>query len=364
MDIQETVSIENETNESIDNNTDVRAPLEMPVSRANAIAYILLRRIYSNDDENDQDERRSLTDLIDSFVHQTSFSGTADDFHNFAVELSRHDEFSLACDVLEIGMKPGYFGKNCDLLADYLEYGVNCGRIVDAKKAFVIMMGISRQKWTWRSFSFGISFLEFLDQQDEFDETIKKALESIDCSDVSIPGLTHEQSCMFALVNEYKRYYPNLEEPFHVESQLYLYFRDEEKALAVLKEAEDIIPNCPKCSLRRADMLFERGEYSEASKSVERALEGSIQTQSCVNEGYLHYLYALCYVASARKKIIELDEEKVTAIYSHFELALEEFGESRQNYRDIIKRNAKYIRSSSNFDVKEEFINLQALLDE
>ena len=367
MNIQETVSIIDnpvETTEITTNNGDTQEYFEMPVARANAVALILLQRIYSTDDETTQDERGSLLEFIDAFVHQKSFSGSADDFHNFAVELARRDEFALACDILDAGMKPGYFGKNCDLLADYLQYGVNCGRLKEAKRAFKTMLSISRRKWTWRSFSFGVTFLQHLDQQDEIDKTIRGALASIDCSHVDYLGLTDEQKCMLALLYEFKQFHPEKEEPYQIESQLFSYFKDDEKALAALQRAEETIPNCPKCALKRADMLFERGAYSEACESVQRALEGSIQTQSSVNEGYLHYLYALCYVANTRKNRSALTDEIVDTIYSHFESALEEFGDSRQNYREIIKRNARDIRASSRKEIGDDYINLQALLGE
>lgn len=366
MNIQERVSIENpvEMIETTTNDVDIQEHLDMPVARANAVAYILLQRLYSTDDETTQDERGSLTEFIDAFVHQKSFSGSADDFHNFAVELARRDEFALACDILDAGMKPGYFSKNCDLLADYLQYGVNCGRLKKAKRVFKIMLSIPRRKWTWRSFSFGISFLQHLDQQDEIDKEIKSAIASIDCSHIDYPGLTDEQKCMLVLVDEFKQFHPEKEEPYQVEAQLFSYFKDDEKALSALQKAEETIPNCPKCALKRADMLFERGAYTKASESVQRALEGSIQTQSSVNEGYLNYLYSLCYVANTRKNNLQLTEEIVDIIYSHFESALEEFGDSRHNYQEIIKRYARDIRSSSHIEIGDDYINLQALLDE
>ena len=75
-------------------------------------------------------------------------------------------------------------------------------------------------------------------------------------------------------------------------------------------------------------------------------------------------MYALCYVANTRKNNLSLTDEIVDTIYSHFESALEEFGDSRQNYREIIKRNARDIRSSSHKEIGDDYINLQALLDE
>lgn len=367
MNIQETVKLDNRPTEETApaaGNQDAPGHLDMPVARANAVAFILLQRIYSTDDEALQDDRGNLIEFIKAFVHQNTFSGSADDFHNFAVELARRDEYALASDILEVGMKPGYFSKNCDLLADYLEYGVKCGRLKEAKRIFRIMMGIPRHRWTWRSYSFGVGFLMHLDKEDELDSSIKKALAAVDRSHIDYPGLTEEQECMFALVEEFKKYHPEKEEPYQVESQLFSYFKNSKRALAALKDAEDKIPSCPKCALRRADMLFERGEYPEACKSVQRALEGSIQTQSSVNEGYLHYLYSLCYIANAKKNGLPLTEDIVDAIYSHFEAALQEFGDAKQNYTDMIKRNARDVQASSHIEIKDEYVNLQALLNE
>ena len=86
MNIQETVSIENpvETTEATTNNGDIQEHLDMPVARANAVAFILLQRIYSTDDETTKDESGSVLEFIDSFVHQQSCSGSADVIHNFA----------------------------------------------------------------------------------------------------------------------------------------------------------------------------------------------------------------------------------------------------------------------------------------
>ena len=74
-----------------------------------------------------------------------------------------------------------------------------------------------------------VSFLQHLDQQDEIDKAVKGALASIDCSHVNYPGLTDEQKCMLALVDEFKRFHPEKEEPYQVESQLYSYFKDDRR---------------------------------------------------------------------------------------------------------------------------------------
>lgn len=366
MDTKEIVLVSDESvhENGISSDLEKSERLEVPVSRANAIAFVLLRQIYSVNDEYDQEERRELTEFMNSFARQKFFSGTADDFHNFAVDLARRDEYSFACDVLEAGMKQGCYSRNCDLLADYLQYGISCGRVKQAKRYFKIMMNIPRRKWSWRSFSFGIPFIQFIDQQGEFDKNLKACLDTVDCSEIEGSGISQVERCVLALISEYKRYFPKREEPYLVESQFLSYLKEDEMAIKALQQAEELIPNSPKCSLRKADIMFERGNYDEACRSVQRALEGAVQTQSGVNEGYLHYLFALCYVANSRKNNVELNDEYVDAIYSHFDTALDEFKDGQSNYTDIIKRNARNVRKESKIDIDDRYSNLQSLLDE
>lgn len=340
--------------------------LDVPVTRANAVAFVLLQRIYSGNDELQQDDREELVSFINRFSKQDTFSGSADDFHNFAVELARKDEYVMACDILEIGLnnEKGGFSKNCDLLADYLQYGINCGRTKQAKECFKTLMSIPRRRWTWRGFSFGISFLRHLVEQGDIDDSISEVISAVDCSKIDYDDLENAEQVMLAFVQEFKKYFPNLEEPYQMESQVYTYLKDEEKALQVLSEAEKQIIICPRCALRRADMLFERGEYDEASKSVHRALEDAVQTQSSVNEGYLHYLFSLCIIANARRKEIELSAEEIDKVYMHFNIALVEFDAGRQSYKNVIRRNVKNLQAETGIEVPEKYVELSALTEE
>ena len=339
---------------------------DVPVTRANAMVFVMLQRIYSANDEMQQDDRAELVSFINRFSKQDTFSGSADDFHNFAVELARKDEYVMACDILEIGLdkKKGGFSRNCDLLADYLQYGINCGRTEKAKECFVTLMGIPRRRWTWRGFSFGITFLQYLTEQNIIDENILEAISSVDCTMVDYDGLDSAERVMLAFVQEFKKYFPNSEEPYQMESQVYIYLKNEEKALEVLSEAEKQIINCPKCALRRADMLFERGEYEVAGKSVNRALEDAVQTQSSINEGYLHYLYSLCIIANSRRKEIKLSEEEIDRVYMHFNIALVEFDDGRQSYKNVIRRNVRNLQAETGVEVPDKYVELDALTEE
>lgn len=367
MEIEKNVIINNKNEKSVSTLEDEAILyLDVPVTRANAVAFLLLQRIYSSSDELQQDDREDLVSFLERFSAQSTFSGSADDFHNFAVELARKDEYVMACDILEIGLnrEKGGFSKNCDLLADYLQYGINCGRVKQAKEYFKTLMEIPRRRWTWRGFSFGISFLRHLVEQNDVDNEISDILSSVDCSMVDYEGLEYTELVMLAFVAEFKKFFPNIEEPYQIESQVYTYLKDEKNALNALTEAEKQISNCPKCSLRRADMLFERGEYDEASKSVNRALEDAVQTQSSVNEGYLHYLFSLCIIANARKKDTKLSAEEIDKVYMHFNIALVEFEDGRQSYKNVIRRNVRNLQTETGVEVPDKYVELSAITEE
>ena len=368
MEIEKTVSLTGTENGPIDeqrNDIDT-IQYDIPVSRANAIAFILLQRIYSNSDETHQEDRAELIQFIERFVNQKTFSGSADNFHNFAVELARRDEYGLACDIIEAGLdkRKGGFSKNCDLLADYLQYGVNCGRTKEAKKHFKTLMTIPRRRWTWRGFSFVVYFLQHLAEQGEVDNNIYQIISSIDSSSIENDMLEPCEKVMLALVREYRKYLPHNEESYQVEAQIYEYFKEEDTALSILKIAEETLPVCPKCALRRADLLYERGDYTGASSSIHRALNDAVQTQSSVNEGYLHYLFALCIISNARKSCEKLTEELVKSVYSHFNKALLEFEEGHQSHKDVIRRNTRNIKDETGIEVSDKYIQLSALVED
>ena len=373
MEIEKTIAINSdtaiETSDDFSSEENSRQPV--PVTRANAIVYILLERIYSNNDETTQDDRLELQKFIHDFSQQDYFDGSADEFHNFSVELARWGEYCLACDVLDVALnkKKGGFCKNCDLLADYLQYGVNCGRVKEAKKHFKTLMGISRRRWTWRGFSFVVHFLQTLDELDEFDNSIKQMLTTIDCSGVTYPDIELHEKVMLALVQEFKKYQPSSEEPYQIESQVYLYLKDEAKTLAILKEAETAIVVTPKCSLRRADLLYDRGNYVEANEAIHKALIDSDQTHSNVNIGYLHYLLAKCIIQSTAQQGNTLSEKDIDEVFNHFNKALDNFADDKTNdhqqRKQVIRRNVKDILSDyEGVEVPERYQLLFELLED
>jgi tetratricopeptide (TPR) repeat protein len=315
----------------------IKKSFNLPVSKVSAIAQGYLRFISEVNDEDDEDARASLYSLMDRFLEQTEQAGDADDYHNFAVALARKDEYVLACKVIECGLS--LFPKNVDLIADYLQYGTNCNRIEECKRLYKTLLKIPRRRWTWRGFAFLIDYIKYLIERTDSEKEID----------------TREQE-MIAVVTEFRQYYPYSEETYRVEADAYKCLNMQEQELNALKTALDVLDVAPKCALRCADILFERGRYEEASTAIKRCISDATQTQSSVNEGYIYYLSALCALAGSQKANKQLSEDEVLNIYSDFNIAL--MGLRDSSYSAVIKTKTNTLVNKSGIDVPSEYDHL------
>lgn len=317
---------------------EVKIKANIPVSKISAIAKGYLRYINEQDNEDDEQARRDLYRLMERFANQTEQSGDANDFHNFSVALAVKDEYALACDVLGYGLK--IHPKNVDLLADYLQYGLNCGRTEEVKNAYRILSKIPRMRWTWRAFSFSVSYLKNIiersDSQKEIDLKIKE-----------IQGL----------LSDFRKYHSYSEETYRVEAETYQCINMKDEEMNALKSALENLNVAPKCALRYADILFERGQYEEATAAIKRCIGDSTGTQSSVNEGYMYYLYALSILADHQKRDIKMDEGTVVQIYSNFNVALSEL--SNSSYREVIKTKTNTLINTTGIEIPIEYDRLR-----
>lgn len=71
----------------------------------------------------DEDNDDALFELASKLLEQSEVYGAESDFHNFSLNYSRKDAYALACDILETGLRQ--HPKSVDLLADYLQVGIN-----------------------------------------------------------------------------------------------------------------------------------------------------------------------------------------------------------------------------------------------
>lgn len=311
----------------------------LPVSKANAIVERILNE--SDGAYNDEYARQQFTETIISFLKQSIHPGDADDFHNFAVTLAIKDEYLLACDILECGLK--YFPRNVDLLADYLAYGLSCNKQEECKKYYDILISIPKQLWTWRGFTFSITYLitykkDKLSSQKEIDEFLAELLN---------------------IVTNYRNKYPETEESYRSEAFIYKELGMPEKQILVLENAMRDVLSCPKCALTYSNLLFERGEYEKALSGISRALSDSTQMQKNYSDenfqGYLYLTSALCKIALAQKNNSFLSEEEVLDIYSDLNIALPYFNNSNTTYKANIKTEMLYLLGKYNIDVPTNY---------
>lgn len=305
----------------------------LPVNQVKSKVQTYLSYIYERDDE---DSRNELYELMMNFFEQSQHPGDSDDFHNLAVDLARKDEYLLACQVLECGLN--LFPKSVNLLSDYLQYSVNCNKIEECKKAYKTLMKIPRRRWTWRGFSFTIEYLKYL----------------IECSD-SEKEICAKEKEIVALIDDFRKFFPYSEESYRTQADFYRVINKHDEELATLRAALDNVLVAPKCALRCADILFERGLYEEASQAISRSISDATQTQSSVNEGYIYYLSALCKIAVAQKLGHEIGEDTVGEIYSDFNIALSKFRSSHNSYSDVIKTKTITLVNKTGIHVDPKF---------
>lgn len=325
-------------NDNVEISSEQKISVNIPVSKVSAIAKGYLRYISEQDDEDDAQAREDLYKLMDRFANQSEQSGDANDFHNFSVALAVKDEYALACDVLEYGLK--IHPKNVDLLADYLQYGINCGRLEQVKSFYKVLNKIPRMRWTWRGFAFSINYL-------------KNIIERSDSQKEIDAKITEIQN----LLMDFRKYHAYSEETYRVEAETYQCINMKDKEVDALKSALDNLSVAPKCALRYADILFERGQYEEATAAIKRCIGDSTGTQSSVNEGYMYYLYALSILADHQKRAVEMDEETVLLIYSNFNVALLELGNS--NYSGVIRTKTNTLINTTGIDIPIEYERLR-----
>lgn len=323
--------------------------LDIPVRKMENICERILTE--NSGAYDDASSRAELNELIHSFLNQQTHSGDADDWHNLAVTLSIRDEYKLACDILTCGIK--YFPKNVDLLADYLLYGIDCGKTEQCKKISQDLLSIPKRLWTWRGFSF---LTDYILQTEALYAETDEALDSI-------------LEKLLNIVHEYRKLFPLFEDSYKVEATIYKKLNMSDKYIMILEQAMEQIPACPKCALMYADSMFESSNYQKALKGVTRSIADSSQIKQSAHDGYLYFLHGLCIIADAQKNNDNLNKDIIINIYSDFNMALSFYDNSVGsgkviNYKDVIKNKILYLINRYHINIPEEDVALQNLVNE
>lgn len=318
------------------------------VSRANKLTQFYFEEIEDEDeDEIFSESRQALYDLIAQFVRQPYHNGSDDQFHNLSVTLAKNEEYGLAIDVLECGLN--IFPNNVDMLSDYLQYGTKGSSAQKLQEYADRLKAIPRRRWTWRGFSFLVDYLIYLHGKSNSDEE-----------------MTALEEEMLQLTADFKKYFPYSEDAYKTEADVYACVNDIKKETEILKTAidnEDIV--CPKCALRYADIMFDRGKYDDAALATKQAMLYTTQTQSSVREGYLYYLYALCLVVKIQKSILDgetADKVAVEEVYRNFNHALVDLGDT--SYEQVIVTKATMLKNLTSIDISEDYDRLVECLED
>lgn len=302
------------------------------------VSEVQRARKYNDDASHELSE---IEKIVKNITLQDTPAGDPMDFHNFAVVVAQVELYPLACDVLEKGL--AVFPMSVDLIADYLVYGIDCGRYDMCNRCYDALCTIDKSEWTWRAFSFSIAYIKRLRERSTDTET-----------------RAAYKDALTKLAREYKKYLPHREDGYREYATLFS--SNPEKELKLLKEAleNEKIGACPACAFRCADMLFEQKRYAEAMEAIERSrADAKAQMQGGINEHYLSFLSGLCKIALADAEKRELAESEVLDIYSDFDMALYGLG---GDFRKTVRTRVQFLEKETKVRVSDEYDNILDLL--
>lgn len=286
-----------------------------------------LEMLYELGKINSTDYLKNLTEIGQDIISADILTGGVDDFHNLAVTFARVGLHNVSCEILERGLC--LHSTAIDLLADYLTYGLECGREDKCKCYYELLVSLPDAKMTWRGYDFTIDYLleKIKDSQNEAEIT-------------ELIGQIENR------LKKYKAHFPNSEDPYVAESQVLSFLGKENEAVEVLRTAMDNLA-APKCCLRYADILVKQGKYSEVISVVQKAVSVSAQEQMNINVPYLFYLSGM-----AKDALIHADgdygnESRIRDAYSDYKVAEELFDNSRAAYMKNLKMRVRILELKS-----------------
>ena len=316
----------------------------LTISQAENIAAQIMDEIEDEEYVQDIRERTAeLYEMVRSVLAQETQSASAAEWHNFAVEVARYKYFDLSCDIVEAGLKN--YKNNTDLLADYLQYGVYCGRIEQCKKHYKTLLALPRVKYTWRGFSFCVNFMSYLWEQSD-----------------SLTEMKELEEAMKKMALEFQEHCPRDEEAYRCKAEVHSLLREHAEEIKTLQRALKKLKRTPKCALRLADIWFEYGEYTEALALVKKALDHSDQPQPTIDRNYAYCLAGLSRLAEIRIENVEVTEDVLREIFSDFNMALENL-KGKPPYEDTICAKTKELCLKYDVEIPEVCTALLDVID-
>lgn len=301
-------------------------------------AEMILNQYRKDEPQNAAGAEDLLNELLEALAEATQLIGDADDFHNFAVSISRvTNDNRKTVDIIQAGLK--IHQQNTDLLADAIKYGYSCGEKDQCRQWYETLTQIDKSRWTWRTFSFCIDYL----------------LAEWTSSDQN----TYSIEDILKLAKDYQAMIPDEEDAWLCEFDIYNGTNQKEKGILVLESAIEKFAFCPRCWLRYVDILMERGDYEKAEPIIRKMCRNP-KTIEKVNASYMYFLDGQCklqrFLNSEAYDEGEFDEKEIWKIYRAFRKALSASG-LRENIKSKIDEYISDIVSDTDILFPDEWRN-------
>ncbi len=161
------------------------------------------------------------------------------------------------------------------------------------------------------------------------------------------------------LAKEYQEKIPDEEDAWLCEFEIYDGTNQREKGVAVLEEVTAKFRFCPRCWLRYADILMDRGEYEKAEPIIRKMCKNPKTTEK-INASYMYFLDGQCKLQKLYNSDAydndEVDEKDVWAVYKAFKRALSARG-LRENIKSQIEEYILALSSETGIEFPDEWRN-------
>lgn len=308
------------------------------------IAAQMMRDAYRNADFSRLKEIRDRLNYADV---QKNMAGSADEFHNAAVELTRSNMFQYAYLLTQLGIDR--YPHNTDLLSDALKYGARCKTEPgELERWYEALKNVNERFWTWRAYQFSFDFL--MERLPSLKDD--KQLEEVEAE-------------ILRIIQAFKNHFQYLsdqsdrEKAYLMEYEYWISKGEAEKAETALKTATDDVlsDKCPQCALKYADRMFEMGKYEIVIPYAEQAVR-IMEDQHSISYGYTYYILAMSREWVARENNGLQDPQTRNHIFNNYYCAYLYMEAGRNNLMDVIKKRVRALEFETKQDSGIDFDKL------
>lgn len=271
----------------------------------------------SNESEIDEDvdgtvccDRYRLSDYFD-----IDDCNDAEDYHNEAAGYAKNNDVKTAAKICSKGLE--VFPDNINLLADMVKFSADYGDFTTAETYYARLKEHPYKCWTWSAFTYAIHYL------------------------LSKDVIAIEEECRM-LISKFMSVFPYNPDAYEKLYLLETAVGNHDKAFEVLTKTVGEYNNAETCALHLADLLLERGMYSELKDICLYGIAASASPQPSIRTPYLSYLMNLAddHMLWIRAR----EHDKITAA---------EVDRVRNKYLSLVKRfTADLIPYLKNIDVR------------